>query len=433
MKTFLEIVARDIICKYGNNLSHIAIVFPNKRASLFMNKQLAHLVDKPLWSPAYITISELFRQHSTLQVADDIKLICDLHKVFNTCTGLNESLDKFYGWGQLLLTDFDDIDKNMADAEKVFANLKDIHELDDVSYLSDEQKEILEKFFSNFSDKHNSELKKRFLSLWSHFEDIYKLYNKTLSDQGYAYEGALYRKVVNDENVNFNYDTYLFIGFNMMQKVELQLLDRLKKQGRAKFYWDFDKYYMQKNNGILYEAGTYIRQYLEYYPNELDNNDADIYDNLCQQKDITYISATTENIQAHYITDWLNTNHRLEEGCHTAIVMADENLLPTVIHCLPPNTTKVNITTGYPLAQSPFSSLITQLIVMQATGHKTGTDRYRLHYINLVLHHPYMRFISQKYNELITDLNTHKRYYPTRESLSLDEGLSLLFRNLDIQ
>lgn len=98
MKEFLRYVAEDIIRKYGTNLSRTAVVFPNKRASLFLNEQLARIAQRPIWSPAYITISELFRQQSNLQVADPIKLVCDLHKSFCQETGSDETLDKFYGW-----------------------------------------------------------------------------------------------------------------------------------------------------------------------------------------------------------------------------------------------------------------------------------------------------------------------------------------------
>ena len=149
MKTFLEYVARDIVSKHGTNLADTVIVFPNKRASLFLNEYLVRAAGKPVWSPVYTTISDLFREHSDLIVGDNIKLVCDLHKSFVACTGIDEPLDHFYGWGQLLLSDFDDIDKNMADAGKVFANLKDIHELDGVAYLSPEQIEAIKTFFSN--------------------------------------------------------------------------------------------------------------------------------------------------------------------------------------------------------------------------------------------------------------------------------------------
>ena len=445
MKTFLKYVARDILEKYGNNLSDIAIVFPNKRAALFLNESLARLTDHPIWSPSYITISDLFRKHSTLKVGDPIKLVCDLHKTFVACTGIDETLDHFYGWGQLLITDFDDIDKNMAEAEKLFANLSDIHELDDISYLTEEQKMLIRKFFSNFNDDHNSELKKRFLQLWSHFLDIYQQFNQRLEEQGLAYEGALYRKVVNDENIKFQHKKYLFVGFNMMQVVEQKLCERLMKEGKAHFYWDYDDYYMQNNH----EAGHYIREYLKYFPNELNDMPPhdlrDIYHNFDNDKDITYISASTENIQARYVNQWLKEKKRYKCGKKVAIVLADEGLLQSVIHSLPTNEDikslpdysendqlSYNITLGYPLQQTPFYSLLQHLINLQGIGHPKHSNNYRLHYVLMALRHPYTRYISQNYSKLLSALDEQKQFYPTRQFLSMDgdEGLSLLFKDL---
>ena len=430
MKAFLKIVAKDMLEKYGTDMSDIAVVFPNKRASLFLNNYLAQLAHKPIWTPTYITISDLFRRHSDLKVADPIKSICDLHKTFVKCTGIDETLDHFYGWGQLLLADFDDVDKNMVDAKQLFANLSDIHELDDVSYLTDYQKEMIRKFFSNFSDDHNSELKKRFLQLWCHFYDIYTEFNQRMTEQGLAYEGALYRSVVSNESIEFRHKKYLFVGFNMMQVVELNLLNRLKKQGKAAFYWDYDQYYMDGNN----EAGHYIRQYLPYYPNELaDYPQQEIYNNMTKNKDITYISAPTENIQARYVNSWLKENGRYKMGRNVAIVLSDESLLQSVIHSLPQEVESINITIGYPLQQTPFYSLIQQLIQLQGIGHSKQGDTYRLHYVLIALRHPYTRYISEKYTELLAKLDEQKRFYPSREFLSLDgdEGLTLLFRNLE--
>lgn len=445
MKTFLKYVARDILEKYGNNLSDIAIVFPNKRAALFLNESLARLTDHPIWSPSYITISDLFRKHSTLKVGDPIKLVCDLHKTFVACTGIDETLDHFYGWGQLLITDFDDIDKNMAEAEKLFANLSDIHELDDISYLTEEQKMLIKKFFSNFNDDHNSELKKRFLQLWSHFLDIYQQFNQRLEEQGLAYEGALYRKVVNDENIKFQHKKYLFVGFNMMQVVEQKLCERLMKEGKAHFYWDYDDYYMQNNH----EAGHYIREYLKYFPNELNDMPPhdlrEIYHNFDNDKDITYISASTENIQARYVNQWLKEKKRYKCGKKVAIVLADEGLLQSVIHSLPTNEDikslpdysendqlSYNITLGYPLQQTPFYSLLQHLINLQGIGHPKHSNNYRLHYVLMALRHPYTRYISQNYSKLLSTLDEQKQFYPTRQFLSMDgdEGLSLLFKDL---
>lgn len=432
MNTFLHYVAKDIIQKYGNNLSKIAVVFPNKRASLFLNNELARLTDKPIWSPAYITISELFRQHSELQTANPLKLVCVLYRVFQKVTGSNESLDHFYGWGQLMITDFDDIDKNMADADKVFANLSDYHEFDDVSYLTPEQEEILKRFFSNFSSEHNSELKKRFLNIWSNFREIYHSFNEALAEEGLAYEGQLYRKVVEEGCLDLKYDKYLFVGFNMMQKVEQELCNKLQKEGKAAFYWDFDKYYLNpKKQGINMSsgAGHYISQYLEYYPNELDNMDEEIYDNLAKNKDISYVSATTENIQARYISKWLLEKERYKAGKRTAIVLADESLLQTVIHCIPKEVEKVNITTGYPLAQSPITGLVKQLISLQTLGYRKDLDKYRLHWVQILLHHPYIKYISEKSQEIFDDLNSQKTFYLSKEQLGKDDNLKLLFSN----
>ena len=391
MKSFLEYVAKDIIQKYGTDLSRTAVVFPNKRASLFLNDQLARLTNgKPLWSPAYITISELFRQQTDLTVADPIKLVCDLHKSFCMHTGSDETLDKFYGWGQLLISDFDDIDKNMADADRVFANLRDIHELDDLSYLTDEQRELLKHFFSHFTEEHETELKQRFLRLWSHFTDIYHDFNDRLTKQGLAYEGALYRQVVTTLTTtpdslpsgSFPYDRYLFVGFNLVQKVEQQLFSQLQKIGKAYFYWDFDDYYMHNH-----EAGRYIATYLKYFPNELDSQCDDIYKNFKHPKSITYFAAPTEHIQARYISNWLRDQQRYKDGRKTAIVLCNEQLLPTVIHCLPDEVEKVNITTGYPLSQTPVASFIQRYYDMLLGGSSPRLVR--------AFHrHPYARFVE---------------------------------------
>ena len=357
MKSFLEHVAEDLLSRYGTNLSRVAVVFPNKRASLFLNEHLARLAGKPIWSPSYITISDLFRSHSSLQVADPILLVCELHRVFTACTGIDETLDHFYGWGQLLLSDFDDLDKNMAPADKVLANLRDIHELDDTSYLTPEQREMIKRFFSNFSDEHNSELKERFLRLWSHIGEIYHQFNAQLAEKQLAYEGALYRQVATDESIEFEYDTYVFIGFNLLQQVEQTLFRRLERQGKAIFYQDTDEVPPQH---------------------------------------INYISAPTENIQARYISEWL-TPESIQAGRRTAIVLCNEGLLQTVIHCLPESVDKVNITTGYPLSQTSIASLVNTLINMQVHGYSLRKQMFTRRWVESVKRHPYASIMPQDF------------------------------------
>ena len=408
-KTFLEYVAEDIIGKYGTDLSRIAVVFPNKRAALFLNEHLARIAGQPVWSPAYITISDLFRQHTDLKPADPIKLICDIHKSFTKCTGINETLDHFYGWGQLLLADFDDIDKNMADADSIFCNLKDIHELDDISYLDDEQKEMLKRFFANFSDDIDSELKKRFLSLWSHFGDIYHDYNRRLTEQGIGYEGAIYRKVASEETLHLKYDKYLFVGFNLIQKVERVLFSRLMKEGKAKFYWDFDEYYMptaraQQSASVPNNTASFAA-YLTDFPNELDNTDRDIYANMRRPKRIRFISSPTENAQARFASNWLLENDRYKAGRKTAVVMCDESILLPIMHSLPPEADKVNITSGFPLAMTPVASLVMLLFDLYTLGLRKKGTAFNPHYLKKLMAHPYARHLQEVHLKEMNDVH----------------------------
>ena len=354
---FLEHVAADLLKRYGTDLSRVAVVFPNKRASLFLNEHLARLAGKPLWSPAYITISDFFRSHSSWKVADPILLVCELHKCFIETTGIDETLDHFYGWGQLLLADFDDLDKNMGPADQVFKNLRDIHELDDISYLTDEQREMIKRFFSNFSEEHNSELKQRFLRLWSRIGTIYHRFNEQLASQQLCYEGALYRQVVENPAIDFRYDTYAFVGFNHLQEVEKLLFKRLEREGKAIFYQDTE----------------------ELPPEEL-----------------TYISAPTDSIQAHFVSQWL-TPERIAAGRRTAIVLCDEKLLQTVIHCLPKEVEKVNVTTGYPLSQTAAATLVSQFFNLQINGYSLKTQSFRRHWLELMSRHPYAKMMPENY------------------------------------
>lgn len=425
-----------MLAKWGTDMSRIVVVFPNKRAALFMNEYMARMAGKPMWSPAYTTISELFGKHSEYVVGDSIKLVCDLHKSFVKCTGIDETLDHFYGWGQLLLTDFDDIDKNMADADKIFCNLKDIHELDDLSYLTDEQRELLKRFFANFSHDQETELKKRFLSLWSHFGDIYHDYNQRLRNQGIGYEGAIYREVATRKDIEFEYDTYIFVGFNLLQKVEQELFANLKKAGKAHFYWDFDTYYMPRNNSAYTNAaGKYIAMYLEDFPNELDVCSADIYQNMRRPKDVSFVMASTENIQARYASQWLREEGRCLAGRKTAVVMCDEAILAPIIQSLPPEADKVNITSGFPLGMTPIASFVSLLLDTYTSGIAGKGTCYRAQYASKLLRHAYTRYISDKANDVYATIKEQHLVYPDQATLTMngeDQGLALLFKTINI-
>lgn len=426
MKSMLEYIAEDLIRRYGNDLSDVAVIFPNKRASLFLNEHLARLADGPLWTPQYITISELFRRNSKLSVADPILLICRLYNVYCKHTGnRNLTLDHFYNWGQLLLSDFDDLDKNMAPADKVFTLVSDIHELDNADFLTDSQREALQHFFSTFTKDHTSYMKKQFLELWNRLEAIYNDYRDTLRSEGIAYEGMLYRDVAENTNLgeNLKHKCYCFVGFNMLQKVEQKVFMTLRKEGKALFYWDYDEYYLNNDH----EAGHFIKQYLSLFPNALDID----YKNISKPHNITYLSSPTEFMQANHVTQWLLENDRYKCGAKTAIVMCDEKLLLPVISSLPEEVNSVNITTGYPLIQTTIASFVELLIELQNEGFIIGKDRFRMKQVQKLLRHPLTNFLTDKLDVLKQSLVENPDYYPSHDMLSIDEGTTLLFSDLE--
>ena len=172
METFIQLVAKDLIRRFGTDLRGLTVVFPNKRAGLFMNQHLAATARKPMWAPKYSTISELFDTLSDFGRCDDIQAVCELYSIYSGLLPDAEPLDRFYGWGEIMLADFDDIDKHLANASQLFSNLYSIKELENDNFLSPRQEEALKHFFEGFSIESNSRLKEKFLSLWNRLEEV---------------------------------------------------------------------------------------------------------------------------------------------------------------------------------------------------------------------------------------------------------------------
>ncbi len=431
METFLKQVAHDLYNKTEGNFTKVAIVFPNKRASLFFNEYLAQESDRPIWSPTYVSISELFRQSSDLSIADPIKLVCDLYKVFQKATGSKETLDDFYFWGEMLIADFDDADKNMADTRALFSNLKDLNELmDNYDFLEEGQKEALSQFFHNFSINQVTELKQRFISMWNVLGDIYTEYKALLESQSIAYEGMLYRQVIEQLDVEaLPYNKYIFVGFNVLNKVEHTLFKKLNEAGKAMFYWDYDTFYLNKTP---HEAGEFIRRNLRDFPSELP---ASFFDNLNQPKEVTFIESPTENGQVRYLPQWIRENLTSQEK-ETAVVLCNEALLQPVLHALPDNVKHINITMGFPLSQTPAYSFVNALMELHTSGYNPNNGRYLFAEVISVLKHPYTRQLSPEAEKLEQTLTRDNRFYPLPSELKQDNVLELLFtprrNNLDL-
>ena len=429
MESFLKLVAADLYKHTEGNLAHTAVVFPNKRAGLFFNEYLAQESDSPIWSPAYVSISELFRSLSPWEVGDPVKLVCELYKIFRRETQSTETLDDFYFWGEMLISDFDDADKNRVDTDKLFSNLQDLRNImDDYTFIDDEQEEAIRQFFQNFSIERRTALKERFISLWNVLGNIYKGFRESLASQNIAYEGMMYRHVIEHLDVDkLPYEKYVFVGFNVLNKVEHTLFTQLKDAGKAVFYWDYDEFYMKENRqAVTHEAGEFIRRNLRDFPSPLSG---ELFKNLSKPKEVHYIASSTENAQARYLPQWIRNNLTTPEK-ETAVVLCNEALLQPVLHSLPAEVKHVNITMGFPLSQTPVYSFLITLLELHTHGFNFKSGRYTFQSVVTLLKHPYTRQLTGQAELLEKELTRNNRFYPLPGELGKDEFLTQLFTPL---
>ncbi|MGN0035970.1 MAG: PD-(D/E)XK nuclease family protein [Bacteroidaceae bacterium] len=419
MDTFLKRVARHLTELHADP-ARTALVFPNKRAGLFFSEALAQTASAPVWTPAYLSISDLFGSLSALHKADPLQLVCELYRAFRAETGSQETLDDFYFWGERLIADFDDVDKNLVDADRLFTNLKDLKDLSaGFDFLDEEQAEALRQFFHHFAPERRTELKDRFTALWQHLGPIYHRLREALARRGLAYEGMLCRDAIGrlrpDE---LPFDTYAFVGFNVLNRVETRLFESLQKAGKALFYWDYDHYYLRPGH----EAGEFVRQNLRDFPNALPDEG---FDAFARPKRVRIVAAPTEHAQASFLPGWIRRS-LTEREQETAVVLCDEALLPAVLHQIPPEVGHVNVTMGYPLAQTPVCGLLNALLDVQA-GYDDATGRFAYASAVALLAHPYVRLLTPVAEAVERDLRLHNRFYPSPAELQRDEALCLLF------
>ena len=429
MESFLKLVAADLYKHTEGNLAHTAVVFPNKRAGLFFNEYLAQESESPIWSPAYVSISELFRSLSPWEVGDPVKLVCELYKIFRRETQSTETLDDFYFWGEMLISDFDDADKNKVDTDKLFSNLQDLRNImDDYTFIDDEQEEAIRQFFQNFSIERRTALKERFISLWDVLGNIYKGFRESLASQNIAYEGMMYRHVIEHLDVDkLPYEKYVFVGFNVLNKVEHTLFTQLKDAGKAVFYWDYDEFYMKENRqAVTHEAGEFIRRNLRDFPSPLSG---ELFKNLSKPKEVHYIASSTENAQARYLPQWIRNNLTTPEK-ETAVVLCNEALLQPVLHSLPAEVKHANITMGFPLSQTPVYSFLIALLELHTHGFNFKSGRYTFQSVVTLLKHPYTRQLTGQAELLEKELTRNNRFYPLPGELGKDEFLTRLFTPL---
>lgn len=430
MNSFLQQITKELYSKYTNELSDCILVFPNRRAGLFFSKYLNELVEQPLWAPRVFTISEFFRSLSNLQIEDNLGLLFRLYKIYVKRMKVSESFDEFYHWGEMLLGDFDDLDKYRVNAEHLFQNLADEKEIENLfDYLTDEQVEAIQAFWSSFKPEKYSEHQKEFVNLWENLFGIYTDLREELKSEKLAYEGMASRNLIDgleSGGIQIDAKKVIFVGFNALNKCEIDLFEFLKKKELAEFYWDYDESYLKNP---YHEAGLFLRDNIKRFPapkTELS------FSNIKKNKaKVEFVSLSSEVGQAKYAHSVVQAFCKDEDVApeETAIVLADEELLLPVLHSIPEVVENVNVTMGYPAKNTPVASLLRLVIDMQKSSRKIGGEvEFHHKEVLALLNHQYLNSVNPELaHELTQNILTTNKIKVPQKLLTGDEVIEKLF------
>ena len=451
MKTFIEEVAGRLYEKYGDEVSSLTLAMPSKRARLFFAEALKRVAVRPLWEPSYISIDELMCQLSGLRKADRLRLVAELHKVYSKYH--KESFEEFYHWGEVLVADFDMLDKYMVDAAQLFANIRDLKDIEaDMSYLSAEQIEMINRFWRTLTGEkegviEGSATKSSFLTVWRSLGAIYEEFRSNLRALGVGYTGMIYREAVERIDKGLaelpSESRYVFVGFNALSKCEQLLLQYMQRCCHAEFYWDYDNYYMNDN---FQEAGLFVRQNLAMFGEESGVS----HDNFRKIKSVNVLSTSSNVAQCQSVVGILEEIASQNDGVldkNTAVVLTDENMLMPLLYALPEefkqepdeqedeeNKTGINVTMGYPLRNTLTYSFVERLLALQKNSRVDKSGEPTFYYVDVegLLTHPYIADISiSQYGDLRSEIVKHRIFQVPQSMIATTPLLKVLFRKTE--
>lgn len=431
MKPFLYQVAALFYQQYGAEIHRLAFVFPNRRAGLFFQKYLSEISEKPLFSPSVLTINDLFMQLSGKHTADKIQMLFRLYELYRQRSGSSESFDEFLYWGEMLLNDFDDIDKYMVDARMLFRNVSDLKSLDDdFQYLSPEQIQAIRSFWSSFYPKSDSPNLQHFLELWEILYDLYTDLRLSLAKEGCGYDGMIFREVVEqlekEPLADFPFDQVVFVGLNALSVSEERLLLALQKKGVADFYWDYVGPWVTDPDN---KASFFLERNLRLFPSSMQLPEEEPVQAEIRVMGVP--SAIGQAKQVYPILQALTEEQPLtdESALRTAIVLPDEHLLVPVLNAIPEAIQHINVTMGYPLAGTPVAALMEYILTLQKNIRYI--DRVPVFYFRDVLpilNHQYITAAApEEVARLVNDMTAGNRIYVQASDLNGHELLSILF------
>lgn len=431
MKPFLYQVASLFYEKWGAEVSRLAFVFPNRRTGLFFQKYLSEVADTPLFSPTILTINDLFIQLSGKQSADRISMLFTLYDIYIRQSGSTETFDEFLYWGEMLLNDFDDIDKYMANARMLFSNVTDLREIEnDFDFLSDEQIAAIRSFWSSFYPRGDTPNQQQFLAVWQVLYDLYEEFRATLAAEGKGYEGMIFREVVESmergESPDLPYERIVFVGLNALSVSEERFLAQLQKREIADFYWD---YVSDKVTDPDNKASYFVSRNLKSFPSSMKLPPEEKV-----KTEIEVIGIPSGIGQAKHVytllSDWCKeAEMSSEEALRTAVILPDEHLLIPVLNAIPEQIRRINVTMGYPLAGTPVASLIEYILALQKNVRYI--DRNPLFYFRdvlPVLNHRYILSTSPEIiSSLVKEITENNKIYISHTELGKTPLLEILF------
>ncbi len=430
MPTFLGLLVDELYDRNNGDLSSLCVVFPTRRAGLFFKKLLAEKIDRPHWSPEIFSIQDFIRSFSTHIIPDQLALIFELFEVYKKYFP-DEPFEKFYPWGEMLLKDFDEADRSLADTGQLFAYIRDERQIDESFELAEDDLERIRTFWKTFFNKEPGKLKNEFLENWKHLGNIYHDFNFQLSKKNWAYEGFAYRHVaenLKEKKISVNYDKIIFAGFYALSKAEEKIIRHLLDEGKGEIFWDADAYYFED---IKQEAGTFLRNNVLLKPDfKWKGNDFEL-----AEKSIEIIGVPLQVGQAKVTGNMLNEltgagNISTEK---IAVVLPDENLLFPVLYSLPESIEAFNVTMGYPLSATPLFILLESLILLQKNIRKKSNGEISFYYKHVihVLNHSSVQQVEGDYiRAWMKQFQKELRWIQIPKEKLSDENSPELFKNI---
>jgi ATP-dependent helicase/nuclease subunit B len=358
MTPFLYQAAQYIYDHYGDETEHLCVILPNKRGALYLKQHLAKVYQKTIWLPVIMSAEELVAKLSGLEQADSIDLICDLYVAYTSVLKEKaEPFDAFSKWGNLMLQDFNEVDRYLIDTKALYQNLKEIREIENWS-LSEGNLTPTQQDYCNF--------------MWQ-MGSIYEAFSKILLQKKQAYQGLMYRKSVElykTDPYTEKFSKLLICGFNALNKAETIIFSDWLKDKKADILWDNDAYYLNNPN---YEAGLFLRENFRNPWLKNKQPEGTHFKDLPKQIDIVAVPKQVGQAQAvvKQLHAWIAEGKQLSK---IAIVLADESLLFPLLNQLPEEVQHVNVTMEYPIRLSPIYDLVDNLINLHLAVQKAGAN-----------------------------------------------------------